>query len=387
MPKPVRIISANDTFGGLLALARVLAGEEAVFVSQAEVNGFRAPVLDLADSVADHIALIVETSGSTGTPKRIQVSTSALLASARFSAEYLQAGNGQQAQWLLALPINYIAGLQVLVRSLVAETQPVMMNTSLAFTAEAFVRAASQMSGERRFTSLVPTQLARLYAAAKLDPQVLKALQRFDAILLGGQAPDLNVVEELRGQGVKIVITYGMTETCGGCVYDGKTIGDTMVRIGENGTVQISGSVLAEGLELIDGKWFATNDLGELETDSDSKPLLKIIGRSDRVIISGGLKVSLDVVEQVVRTIAGVYEAAAISLKNEEWGQRVAVIYSGSPEVADFIAAEVFQTLGPAAKPVRVVRVDLVPKLTSGKPDYQTISSIFSQLKEGDQLG
>ena len=184
MTKPLKLIAANDTFGALLAVTDALAGKHALFITAPETNGLMPETHNLPDSVEDSIGFVVETSGSTGTPKRIQLTAAAALAAAKASTERL----GGSGQWLLALPINYVAGLNVLIRSAVAETQPVMMNTSVSFTAEAFVRSASMMSAERKFTALVPTQLSRLAIAAEQDESVLRALKSFSAILVGGQA-------------------------------------------------------------------------------------------------------------------------------------------------------------------------------------------------------
>jgi O-succinylbenzoic acid--CoA ligase len=261
------------------------------------------------------------------------------------------------------------------------------MNTSVPFTAEAFAHAASLMQGSRRYTSLVPTQLARL-AAALDDPFsptgtndfLLGQLRKFDAILVGGQAPHDEVVEQLRALGINIVITYGMTETGGGCVYDGVPLDGVKVDL-VGSRVQISGRVLADsisdesGTQPI-GDHFLTSDLGEF--DADGK--LKVLGRIDRVIVSGGLKISLDRVEELARAVPGVAELAATAIADAEWGQRVGIVYLGSPEVADEIALALANDLGPAGKPVRVVRTDGVPRLPSGKHDLQAIKRLFEEL-------
>ena len=227
MPIPLKLIAANDPFVALVALADVLDGKQALFVTPPEVNGLMPEVHGLPPEVDDHYAAIVESSGSTGVPKRIGLTVENLLSSARATQVRL----GGPGQWLLALPINYIAGLQVLVRSHLADTQPILMNTSVPFSAEGFGRASSLMTGERRFTSLVPTQLERLAEAVKQDDFLLGQLRSFDAVLVGGQAANPATVGRLRELGVKVVVTYGMTETSGGCVYDGVAIGDTSIAI------------------------------------------------------------------------------------------------------------------------------------------------------------
>jgi O-succinylbenzoic acid--CoA ligase len=380
---PLKLVAANDTFGALVALGEVLAANQAVFITAPEVNGKMPETFGLPDEVEPVVGLIVETSGSSGTPKRVTLSREAILASANASQIRL----GGPGQWLLALPINFVAGANVLIRSLVADTQPVLMNTSVPFTADAFARSASLMQGSRRYTSLVPTQLSRL-AAALDDPFsptgtndfLLAQLRKFNAILVGGQAPQDEVIQRLRDLGIKIVITYGMTETCGGCVYDGVPLDGVQIDLVGN-RIQVSGKVLAD--EIADesgaqkvGESFLTSDLGEL--DEDGK--LKVLGRIDRVIVSGGLKISLDRVEELARAVPGVAELAATAIADVEWGQRVGIVYLGSPEVADEIALALANDLGPAGKPIRVVRTDGVPRLPSGKHDLQAIKRLFEEL-------
>jgi O-succinylbenzoic acid--CoA ligase len=354
-----------------------------VFITAPEVNGKMPETFGLPDEVAAGVGLIVETSGSSGKPKRVTLSREAILASAN-AAQIRLGGPGQ---WLLALPINFVAGANVLIRSLVADTQPVLMNTSVPFTAEAFARSASLMTGARRYTSLVPTQLARLAAAINdpfspsgINDFLLAQLRKFDAILVGGQAPQDEVVTALRDLGIKIVITYGMTETCGGCVYDGVALDGVRVDL-VGSRIEISGKVLASeisddsGVQVL-GERFITNDLGEF----DEVGRLQILGRIDRVIVSGGLKISLDRVEELARAVPGVAELAATAIADQEWGQRVGIVYLGSPEVADEIALALANDLGPAGKPIRVVRTDGVPKLPSGKHDLQAIKRLFEEL-------
>lgn len=374
MPKPLKIISANDTFGALVAFGEMLAGNQAIFVTPIARDGASESAsklpssYGLPDQVEDSLGLIVETSGSTGAPKRIELPLSALVASAKASQERL----GGPGQWLLTLPLNHIAGANVLIRSLYAETQPVLMNTSMPFTVDAFSRAASLMTGERKYASLVPTQLVRLIDAAALgDDYTLGLLKRFDAILVGGAAllPELAAkAAELK---INLVQTYGMTETCGGCVYDGEPLDGVEVDI-YRGLLRISGATLASNMETEDG-WFSTNDIGDL-TDDDK---WIVIGRADRVIKSGGIKISLDRVEQLASNVAGVLELVAAPIEDREWGQRVGIVYVGSPEVADDIARALANDLGPAGKPVRVLRTDKIAKLPSGKVDYLTAAKLF----------
>ena len=361
----LKVIPANDVVGATIALGEALAGNGTVFICGPEIAGVKPEIQELPTDVSN-TALIIESSGSTGTPKRIQLSKEALLASAKATEEYF----GTSGQWLLALPINYIAGAQVLIRSLVAETQPVVMNTLVSFTPEAFARSAQLMTAEHRFTSLVPTQLKRLADVAELDESVLRALKSFTAILVGGQAVDPGMVASLRDKGVNLVLSYGMAETAGGVVYDGKTLSGVEVSI-RDGLIAIKSPSLANGVADESG-FLVTKDAGEFVDGT-----LKVLGRADRVLISGALKVSLDSVEAVAGSIGGVVEVAATALESVEWGQRVGLVYVGSPEVADYVAGAVFEQLGLAAKPIRVIRVDKLPRLVSGKTDLVGVRKLF----------
>lgn len=373
MTKPLKLVAANDPFSALLAVTDALAGKVALFVTPPELNGLMPEVHGLPDSVDDSVAFIVETSGSTGMPKRIELSVAAALAGAHANAERL----GGLGQWLLALPINYVAGLNVLIRSAVAETQPVMMNTSVTFTAEAFVRHTTMLRDEKKFTSLVPTQLSRLAIAAEQDQSVLNALRAYDAILVGGQATAPQLLESLRELGANVVETYGSAETFGGVVYDGKPLPGIAVSINSNSRIELSSPTLANEFAAI-GK-LVMSDLGEIV---DGK--LRVLGRADRVLISGAVKVSLDRVEAVARDVGGVVEVAATAIEDSEWGQRVAIVYVGSPEVSDEIAQRLADDLGPAAKPLRIMRADRVPKLTNGKHDLQAIKQLFEKGSVGE---
>lgn len=356
----LKITPANNVFAALELMLEISEGSTAGFISQAEVNGVAPEVVGLPETVSENTALIVESSGSTGVPKRIELSLGALKASAEASAKRL----GGHGQWLLALPVNFIAGANVLFRSVVADTQPILMNTQLPFTAEAFVRGASLMEGERRYTSLVPAQLAKLTQAAREDAFTFSMLRKFDAILVGGQAPNLGDVLELRAKGVNVVLSYGMTETCGGCVYDGEALDGVKIEL-EQGLIRISGPVLANGL----GDSFLTNDLGEFVNSR-----LEVLGRADRVIISGGLKLSLDHFEQRALEIPGV-EAIVAQAIETELGESVGVVYQGLAGI-DF--SSLAQSISPAAKPRVVKHVAQIPRLVSGKPDLLAIAELLA---------
>ncbi|WP_154606194.1 AMP-binding protein [Arthrobacter sp. AQ5-05] len=366
----------------LKALSEALAGEGPAVQIAPDGSFTLIPQAELglpAGSEAE-IAAVVLTSGSTGTPKRTMLSVDALAASSVSTAMALR-GEGQ---WLLALPLNYVAGLQVLVRSLFAGTRPWTMDLSGGFTADAFTAAAEELTDKMRFTSLVPTQLTRLLANS--SAQTLTALRRFNAVLLGGAPASTVLLEAARGAGINVVTTYGMSETCGGCVYDGVPLDGVQLAIRE-GRILLGGPVVATGYaggspagsffeEESDGervRWYATGDLGEI----DGAGRLRVLGRADDVIISGGLKVSAASVVAGLHQIQGVREAFVGPVDSAEWGQQVAalVVGTGTPESVR-TAAGAF--LEPHMLPKIVVFVSELPELSTGKPDRQAILALLA---------
>ncbi len=378
--KPLKVVTANDAFSALVALADVVSGKQALFVAAAPSADARAQAADgdvsialtpnahnLPDEVDAAVALIVESSGSSGVPKRIEVELEPLLASSRASLDAL----GGPGQWLLALPVNFIAGIQVLVRSILADTQPVMLNTSVGFTAEGFARAASLMTGDRKYTSIVPAQLNRL-AAAVGDDFVLSQLRRFDAILVGGQAPDAAALDKLRALGVRLVVAYGMTETCGGCVYDGLPLAGVNISVTTEGQIEISGATLANASFRPS---LVTGDLGSF----DESGRLTILGRADRVINSGALKLSLDAVEDWARSQTGVTDAAAVATEHPEFGQTFTCFVESHAEL-EIDRQIAIAALGKAASGASWVPVENLPRLQNAKPDLQALQKLAAEL-------
>jgi o-succinylbenzoate---CoA ligase len=335
-------------------LRAALAGGDAIFVGAAP---------DLPATVGQRVALVVETSGSSGRPKRVALSADALLANAGASESAL----GGPGQWVLALPTRYIAGLNVLTRSLAAGTEPVTV-AGEHFTAEAFVAAVERMTIPDRFTSLVPAQLSVLLD----DPAAAGLLARFRGVLVGGQALPAPLRERARRAGIAVVRSYGSSETSGGCVYDGSPIGQTEVRI-VDGEVQLGGPSIAEGylgdpaltaarfLEEDGMRWFRTADSGTLDGG-----LLAITGRLDDVVVSGGLKVSLGAVERLLHE-HGFDDAVVVRGEDAKWGEVPVAFTAKDDDPAPAIAA-IVAALGPAARP-RVRGGSVVPYLPGGKPD------------------
>ena len=328
------------------------------------------------DDEADPTALVLATSGSTGPPKGALLQTSALLASARATLDRL----GGPGTWLLAMAPHHVAGVQVFVRSVVAGTEPGVLDLSNGFSPNAFVDATDRLrSPGRRYTALVPTQLVRLLDAG---PDAVAALASYDGVLVGAAATPAPLLARAHETGVRVVTTYGMSETCGGCVYDGLALDGVRVDLDDTGQVLLGGAVVARGYRSRphspefterDGcRWFRTDDLGELV---DGR--LRVTGRVDDVIVTGGLKVSPHVVEAVIAAMPGVREVVVVGVPDDEWGQLVvAVMVADVTIVLQQVRDAVGQSLGSAAAPRKLVLVDQLPLRGPGKPDRRAAADL-----------
>ena len=309
-------------------------------------------------------ALIVATSGSTGRPKGVVLGRDALLAGARATHERL----GGPGVWHCALPTGYVAGVMTLVRAIAGGTRPVFAASDLGDVAA--------VPGERNYLSLVPTQLHRALA----DAARAAALAAFDAILVGGAAlaPDLRARAEEAG--LRVVTTYGASETSGGCVYDGVPLGGVRVELEPPASrVTIAGPVLFSGYRLdpdataaaLVGGAFRTSDRGEWRPAGR----LRVLGRLDDVVISGGVNVDLAEAQRVADEVLGTPEAGGIVLAgvpDPRWGTRIVALTTSSLD-AEQVRARLAGRLGRAALPREVRRVGSVPRTASGKIDRQQI--------------
>ncbi|WP_439661986.1 o-succinylbenzoate--CoA ligase [Lentzea sp. HUAS TT2] len=312
----------------------------------------------------------VPTSGSTGEPKTVLLDADALTTSAEATYERL----GGPGTWLLALPTGHIAGVQVLVRSIVAGTTPGVLDMSKGFRAMGFAHAARPVLAQpgRHYTALVPTQLSRLVVG---EGPGLEALRQFDGVLIGGAATPPKLLEQARELGVQVVTTYGMSETSGGCVYDGTPLRGVSLRTDD--VIEISGPVLALGYRGNPepfGEWFRTGDLGRLR---DGR--LEVLGRADDVIVTGGEKVPPVLVERALATVEGVLEACVVGVPDAEWGQVVAaaVVARGTEPSVDELKAAVAEAVGRAATPKLVRFVHELPLRGPGKVNRTAVTDLF----------
>ena len=392
-----------------------------------------------ADAAAEPIALVVGTSGSTGTPKRTALTARALAASAAATERFFGSNSDGASQWLLALPAHYIAGAQVLARSVLAGTAPVIARSVIEpvhFSPEVFLQAVEHMSSARRFISLVPTQLHKLLESADADPhlgaEIHEALGSFTGILLGGAPASTDLLAAATALGLNTVTTYGSAETAGGCVYSGSVLPGVRVELvpeegmpavpdtggepAQVGRIWISGAHLASGyigdaartaehfFSAADGtRWYRTDDYGLLSPaaapDSNkncSEQRLQVLGRSDDVLISGGIKISARAVATVLEEHPAVREACVIGLPDARWGTAIAAAVTLVPsidtvaastenspalneELCTLLRARCTEKLGAPAAPKQLSILPDFPLTSTGKPDRAKIYSILDR--------
>ena len=339
-----------------------------------------------AASLPEALAVVVGTSGSTGTPKRAMLTAPALGASARATHDTI----GGPGQWLLALPAHHIAGLQVLLRSLDAGTPPLAMDLTDGFRPQDFVTATGGFTpGTRRYTSLVPTQVIRL-----LDhPGGADALRTFDAVLVGGAAMPPRLRARAERARVHLVATYGMSETAGGCVYDGVALPPTEVELDEEGRILLGGPTIAHGYLGLpdltretfgtdeDGiRWFRTDDVGHI----DDRGRLHVDGRLDDLVNTGGLKVAPRVVEEaILEHVPGIRDVVVVGSPDREWGEAVCAALVLEPGAlhdvtADDLRAHLRDVVPDHALPRRARTVAELPARGPGKPDRRAVAALFT---------
>lgn len=364
----------------LPALERVLHGREPALVVAPPADQSALRDLGVGQAIADDVALVVTTSGTTGAPKGALLTAAALTASASATHDRL----GGPGSWLLALPPYHIAGLQVLVRSALAGSVPVELdvtNAAKGFDITELPDAVRRLGTGRRYTSLVATQLAK----ALTDPAAAAALAELDAVLIGGGPAPQPILAAAAAAGIAVVRTYGMSETAGGCVYEGVPLDGVRLRVLADGRIVIGGTTLAKGYRnpvqpdpFAEPGWFYTNDLGAL----DDSGVLSVLGRTDDAISTGGLTVLPQPVETALGSHPAVADCAVFGLADDRLGQRVVaavVLRDGCvAPTLDALRAHVARTLDATAAPRELHIVAALPRRGIGKLDRAALAHRFT---------
>ena len=359
------------------ALEEALTGQRALLPAPANdparTNLLRN-TLEPGAPIDDDIALVVSTSGSTGKPKGAMLTPANLISSADATHQAL----GGEGQWLLAMPAAYIAGIQVLIRSMVAGVEPAYIDLTRGFNVAEFAERAEELAttGERTYTALTPMQLAKATSTLK----GIDALRTFSAVLVGGAATNPRLLESASKLRINVVTTYGSSETSGGCVYDGSPIAGARVKI-VDGRIHLGGPMVARGYRNVDSpdlqdSWFRTSDAGSLIDDH-----LTVHGRIDNIIDSGGLKLHPEVLESFLLKVEGVTGACVVGKQDARFGERICAAYTGSATVADIMDAfDDAEDAGEIARwqvPKEIKVVPALPQLGPGKVDRAAVRELF----------
>ncbi|MDY3128088.1 MAG: o-succinylbenzoate--CoA ligase [Corynebacterium sp.] len=368
-------VSLADPAAILPDLEAAISGEKAFLPVPAE-DPTKAMLLRntqrVGEEIASDIALVVPTSGSTGTPKGAQLSAVNLVA----SADATHARLGGPGHWVLALPATHIAGIQVLVRCLLAGVEPVCVDLSHGFSVEGFASAAQVVAdtGEQAYTALTPMQLAKA-----MDSLVgIEALRVFDAVLVGGATLDERLRTSAQKLDIAVISTYGSSETAGGCVYDGYPLDGVQVEV-KAGRIYLGGPTIAHGYRNVPEHeafaqqgWFATSDGGQLCSGK-----LEVTGRLDNIIVSGGLKLHPEVLEEALHSIPGVDTAVVTSTPHPRVGDAIVAAYVGNATLMDIMSG--LEDLGTPRwqVPKDLKRLPQMPLTVTGKVDRQAIRALW----------
>jgi o-succinylbenzoate---CoA ligase len=359
------------------ALLPVPAGPERV---RSELLGAMRPDDPTAPLETGDAAFVVPTSGSSGQPTGVVLGGAAVRAAASATEDRL-AGPGR---WVLALPVTHVAGLMVVARAVLAGHDALEVDISAGFDVGAFASVTASAARARTpgatplYVSLVPTQLARL-----LDARV--DLAPFAAVLVGAAATSPQLLDRAAAARVNVVTTYGLSETCGGCVYDGRPLRGVTADVNRSGRIRVGGPTLFSGYRLrpdltasrVDGAGrFLTGDLGRRAADGR----LEVLGRLDDVIVTGGEKVVPSRVEAVLAGLPGIRACAVVGVPDSTWGERVVAVVEPDPGGALPDLAEVRRAAAPglpaAWLPRDLVATATLPMLVTGKVDRAAVREL-----------
>lgn len=307
--------------------------------------------------------LVIYTSGTTGSPKGVRLSIDNLEAAAHGSVVHL--GHGPDDSWLLAMPLYHVGGLSILVRQVVSGGSVRLLDRFDP------ARVAATMTGPVSMVSVVPTMLRRLL----VEDVEFSGLR---AVLVGGGPSPAGLLEAAMEVGLPVLPTYGMTETFGqvATLRPGSPIArkahplpGVELRIGDGERISVAGPQVSPGYvgePDRTSEWFVTSDRGMVDPDG----ALRVLGRVDDVIISGGRKVDPSQVEAEILAHPQVDDAVVVGLVDPDWGERVAAVIQGEATWSR-LAAWLGDRLESHLVPKQWLRVDQVPRNAMGKPDRE----------------
>ncbi|MBO7173768.1 MAG: AMP-binding protein [Burkholderiaceae bacterium] len=330
------ILDGQNSLDTLVTLYALLAAKVPVLMLHPKITDHERHELlmqmrAITQPLPHDTAAVLFTSGTTGAPKPAIITHKMLIASARASAKNL----GWEANdcWQLCMSIARVGGLSILTRCLMARKT---LAISPLFDAKSFTEAL--IRDRVTITSIVPTMLAKVFEVFPdwVPPKHLRT------ILLGGSTAPESLLAKAHAQGVPIVATYGMTETCSHVVmtpYDerynlhagcGEVIDFAEVKT-VDGEILVRSEMTSPGYWGSDeepcNRWFKTGDLGEF----DNEGFLRIHARRQDLILTGGENVYPLEVENALTRAPFIKEALLIGEPNDTWGAIVCALIVAQP--------------------------------------------------------
>jgi O-succinylbenzoic acid--CoA ligase len=345
------------------AVAEALCGGPGVAVA-ADDGGFPPSWQLDGPPLGQGVAVLVGTSGSTGDPKGVQLSAGAIGAAVAATHDRL----GGAGHWVCPLPLHYVAGVMTAARAALAGTRLSVVPTDLSVL---------PLHPGRNYVSVVAAQLHR----ALDDPATAAALAGFDAVLVGGSAIPAALLQRGRAAGVRLVATYGMAETCGGCVYDGLPLTGVQVDIDDADRIELTGPMVFSGYRLdpaataavLTGNTLRTHDRGRWTGGR-----LQVLGRADDVVITGGVNVDLAAAQRAADAEFGPGRLALLALPDERWGARIVAVTEAPLDLAE-CRARLAGALQPSALPRELRRVAGLPRTSTGKIDRTGLRRLWAE--------
>lgn len=362
----LRLVTSDEVSDAVRSVLDGTAGPFAPLPDSATETARLGVVLKADQPIEEpDAAAVVATSGSTGTPRAVVLSRSALVSAALASQQRL----GGPGTWVCALAPHYVAGLMVHVRALVAGRPAITIDQQLTRLDEV------ELPDDPAYISLVPTQL---YNALRRS-ETRTALRRY-TVLLGGAAADRAELERASDAGIRVVTTYGMSETCGGVVYDGRPLDGVHVGLDDDGRISLTGPTAFSGYRLdpemtaavLEGRTVLTSDRGAWVGEK-----LEIKGRIDDVVISGGVNVDIAQLQRIVDRAIGVQKVVVLGVPDALWGSRIVAVTTHEMTL-ETLRDRLDGRVEKSALPRELHRIDSLPMTSTGKVDRMAIANGWS---------
>ncbi|RHO70558.1 O-succinylbenzoic acid--CoA ligase [Parabacteroides sp. AF48-14] len=311
----------------------------------------------------DSPVLEVQTSGSTGTPKRITVRKEQMENSARLTCDYLGLRQGDKA--LLCMPLRYIAGKMMVVRSLVAGLDLVVREPS--------GHPMQDVETPLRFAAMIPLQV---YNTLQV-PEERERLCRTDILIVGGGSINRELEKEIQALPNQVYSTYGMTETLSHIALrrlNGPDASPYYTPFPSVSLLLSADNTLVINAPLVTDETLVTNDVAELLPDSR----FCILGRKDNIINSGGIKIQIESVEEALRPVIST-NFAITSVPDPKFGEAVVLLVEETEPARKFLA-DTLETIPKYQRPKHVLQVETIPLTGSGKIDRAACRKLAIQL-------